>query len=117
MNRHEPPRDIDAHVRDLFAPDPRAVARVLARVRGSAVPTRHLPRSAGWLAGALTLLVLAVVWRSPPPVRSGLVDSPLAIEGDRELVVVERASDGQRWAVVAAEGDALVGNYVIALER
>lgn len=118
MNTPEPPHDLDAYLRRLFAPDAAAVERVLARAWRAPTPFRRLgPWS--WSALALTTLAIAalVVWRRPPPTVPPVHDAPLTITGDRDLVVVERAVDGRRWVVVPAQDAALIGNYVIVTER
>lgn len=116
MNRPEPPSEVEAYIRRLFTPDAAAVARVRDRAsRGPGLRRRPYLRWA-WAAAVLGTLASAVVWRARQPARSQAEDS-LTITGDRGLVVVERGVDGRRWAVIPAQDDARVGNYVIVMGR
>jgi hypothetical protein len=117
MNRPESPDDIEALVRRVFAPHAADVARVLARVSVGPAPQRRRPSHVAWAAVVLAIVAMGVVWRSRQPLPSRVEDSPFTITGDRELIVVERAADGRRWAVVPAPDGAQVGNFVIVLGK
>lgn len=118
MNRPEPPPDIDADLRRLFAPDRAAVERVLAHVWR---PHRPARKRGPWVWAAVVAATVGVTtivawrWQQLAPLPAG--DSPLTIAGDHSLVVVERTADGRRWVVVPAQGGARVGNYVIVTGR
>jgi len=119
MSRPESPSDIEAYVRRLFAPDAAAVERVLARVFQTGSHQRRWRRRWGWAAVVSTTLMLATIagWRWKPPARPSGTGSFLSVTGDRDLVIVERAVDGRRWAVVPAQDGDRVGNYVIVRGR
>lgn len=118
MNRHEPPPDIDADLRRLFAPDRAAVERVLAHVWRPSRPARGRRQWAWAAVVAATIAITTIVaWRWPQPAPSPAGDSSLTITGDESLVVVERTADGRRWAVVPAQDGARIGNYVIVTGR
>jgi hypothetical protein len=119
MNKPEPLSDIEAYLRRVVAPDAAAVERVLARVFATPTHRQRRPGLRAWAAVGVTTVLLATTtvwrWRETGPPRAD--DSPLTITGDGGLVVVERTTDGRRWAIIPSPDGAPVGNYVIVMKK